>query len=295
MTTSWRTEPERSNLATMRFIVWVALSFGRGAARSLLPLICIYFIAFAGNARRASRRYLGRVFGRPARWIEVYRHFHCFASTILDRVFLLNGREAQFDIEVSGGELATEIAASGQGCIFIGAHMGSFEILHMAGRVYGGLRTWMVMYEDNARRINAVLQAINPALNPPVIALGRIDSMLKIEQALGRGECVGMLADRVLHEGRTVDCGFLGATMPVPAGPFRVALMLDRPILLMFGLYRGGRRYAVHIERLAAPGRVARAERDAAVSALAHAYVARIEHHCRCAPYNWFNFHDVWR
>jgi predicted LPLAT superfamily acyltransferase len=24
-------------------------------------------------------------------------------------------------------------------------------------------------------------------------------------------------------------------------------------------------------------------------------YVARIEHHCRNAPYNWFNFYDFWK
>ena len=24
-------------------------------------------------------------------------------------------------------------------------------------------------------------------------------------------------------------------------------------------------------------------------------YVARIEHYCRIAPYNWFNFYDFWK
>jgi predicted LPLAT superfamily acyltransferase len=28
---------------------------------------------------------------------------------------------------------------------------------------------------------------------------------------------------------------------------------------------------------------------------LAARYVARLEHHARHAPYNWFNFHDFWK
>jgi predicted LPLAT superfamily acyltransferase len=24
-------------------------------------------------------------------------------------------------------------------------------------------------------------------------------------------------------------------------------------------------------------------------------YVERLEHYCRLAPYNWFNFYDFWR
>jgi predicted LPLAT superfamily acyltransferase len=24
-------------------------------------------------------------------------------------------------------------------------------------------------------------------------------------------------------------------------------------------------------------------------------YVARLEHYCRLAPYNWFNFYDFWK
>jgi predicted LPLAT superfamily acyltransferase len=24
-------------------------------------------------------------------------------------------------------------------------------------------------------------------------------------------------------------------------------------------------------------------------------YAARLEHYCRLAPYNWFNFYDSWR
>ena len=43
---------------------------------------------------------------------------------------------------------------------------------------------------------NAVLDGINPQHCRPVIPLGKIDSMLKIREALQRGEYMSILADR---------------------------------------------------------------------------------------------------
>jgi predicted LPLAT superfamily acyltransferase len=63
----------------------------------------------------------------------------------------------------------------------------------------------------------------------------------------------------------------------------------------MFGLYRGGRNYDVHFERLAGAGWADGAERSRAVRETLERYVTRLEHYCRQAPYNWFNFYDYWR
>jgi len=292
---AWRTHEERSTVGTLRLMVWIALHLGRGVARALLLPICLYFLLLAPRARRASRAYLDAALGRRARWTDVYRHLHCFASTILDRVYLLNGRDDRFAVNIVGEDIAHEIVASGRGHIFIGAHLGSFEIMHTVGRVHGGLQTWMVMYEENARKVTAVLRSINPDFNAPVIGLGHIDSMLRIKEALARGECVGLLADRGLHDEKTLDCQFFGRPMPIPLGPFRLALMLGQPVVLTFGLYLGGNRYEVHFERLADGMPVDRAQREAVVAQWAQTFAARLEHHCRQHPYNWFNFFDVWR
>jgi predicted LPLAT superfamily acyltransferase len=62
----------------------------------------------------------------------------------------------------------------------------------------------------------------------------------------------------------------------------------------MVALYRGGNRYDIHFERLAdAPA--ADAGREALMRERLCRYVARLEHYCRGAPYNWFNFYDFWK
>jgi predicted LPLAT superfamily acyltransferase len=290
----WIARPERSNKLALRFMAWVAMTLGRPAARLLLYPICLYFLAFSIRARRASGRFLSRALGRRAGLADSFRHYHTFASILLDRVFLLNDRFSEFDVRVHGVEVIDEMVAGGQGCFLLGAHLGSFEIGRSTGRARGQ-KISMVMYEENARKVGAVLQAINPELQMEIIALGRVDSILKVEAALARGEIVGMLADRTINGGGTVSCRFLGEQARFPTGPIRIAAMLKRPIAVMFGIYRGGNRYEVYVERLEEPDQIGGRERDAIIEHLLRRYAGRLEHYCRLAPYNWFNFYDFWR
>ena len=87
---------------------------------------------------------------------------------------------------------------------------------------------------------------------------------------------------------------FLGAPARIPLGPFRIAAILKRPIVLMFGLYRGGNRYDIHFEELVDLRNVDRSVARAVLDAAVRNYVERLEHYCRLAPYNWFNFYDYW-
>ena len=291
----WTTHPERSNTTALRFIVWVALTLGRPAARLLLYPICLYFLLFSFQTRAASTQYLRRVLGREPGVADKFRHYFTFAAAILDRVFLFNEQYDLFDVRVQGEEIVSELVKRGEGCFLLGAHMGSFEIIRALGEVNAKARVSLVMYEDNARKFNSVLRAINPAVGLRVIELGTFDSMLRVESALDAGEFVGMLGDRTIQDEGPIACEFLGAPARFPLGPFRIACMLKRPVVLMFGLYRGGNRYDIHFERLADMREVPRAQRDALIEQSIRRYVARIEHYCRSAPYNWYNFYDFWK
>ncbi len=283
-------------MAALRFIVWVALTLGRRTARLFLYPICLYFFVFAGEARAASKHYLRKVLGREPRIGDGLRHIHTFAATILDRVFLLNGRFDQFDVRTHLDEAAQAVIDSKRGCLLFGAHLGSFEVTRAYAHEIQGTPVSMVMYEENAQQLNAVLKAINPDLAQRVIALGKVDSMLKVEQALLRGEFIGILADRGLEQGgASVTCDFLGEPAQFPAGPLRMAYMLQSPVLLMVGVYRGGNRYELYFELLADMGMQHGMPRDEVLRQALQRYVAGIERHCRNAPYNWFNFYDFWK
>ena len=295
MNQEWITRPERGHVLAIRFIVWLALTLGRRASRVLLVPICLYFMAFSAKARAASRGYLKRALRRRATLRDIFQNYFFFASTILDRVYLLNEQNTLFEVQVQGEEIFREVISDGRGCFLIGAHMGSFEVLHTLSRDQGLVRTSMVMYEDNAQKLNTVLKSINPQRNPPVILLGKIDSMLKVREALEQGECIGILADRTISGEKMIACEFLGGQVEFPVGPFRLAALLERPIILMFGLYQGANRYNIYLERLVDLRHVPHSERDVAIEQSVRQFARRLEHYCRASPYNWFNFYDMWK
>ncbi len=279
----------------LRIMTWISLRLGRRAGRVALRLIAAYFLLFAPASRRASGDYLRRALGRPPRWRDLYRHFFTFAATIHDRVYLINRRFEQFDIEVHGEETLLGLLAGGKGVFLMGAHLGSFEVVRAIGRKHTDLRVAMVMHQDNARKINAMLVAINPEAVEDVIGLGQVDSMLQLRQRLDEGGAIGMLADRTPGGDTLYPVQILGADANLPSGPFRIAALLRRPVIFMTGLYLGGNRYAIHFDPLADFSSVARDQRDAAVDAAIIRYAALLDQYCREAPYNWFNFFDFWQ
>jgi predicted LPLAT superfamily acyltransferase len=291
----WARRGERGSALLLRLMTWLSLRLGRRAGRCVLPLIVAYFQLSAAPARRASKAYLRRALGREPGSRDLYRHLHHFASTIHDRIYLLNDRFDLFDIETHGGELVSGLLARGHGVLLMGAHLGSFEVLRSLGRKALGRDVTMVMYEENARNVSAALAAANPAARQDIIALGRADSMLRVRERLRNGGIVGILADRTLGGDTATPVSFLGEPAALPNGPFRMAAMLRQPVIFMAGLYLGGNRYQIHFEALADFSAVPTKGRDAAMRQAVERFAALLEQHCRAAPFNWFNFHDFWQ
>lgn len=291
----WLKHKERSNMLMLRIMSWISLRLGRRAGRSVLHLIALYFALFAPASRRASLSYLPRALGRPATLVDLYKHFFCFASTIHDRIYLINRRYDLFDIEIQGESAIRPLIDAHKGVLLMGAHLGSFEVMRAIGRKVPGLSVAMVMHKDNAQKINSMLAAINPEASMDVIPLGHIDSMLQVQERLNEGMLVGMLSDRTLGDEPMAQVKLLGATAAIPTGPFRMAALLRRPVVFMVGLYMGGNKYQVHFETLADFAEIPRGQRDQAVDAAIARYTELLNLYTRLAPYNWFNFFDYWQ
>ena len=293
-TPQWMQQRERGNRFWLRIMSTLSCLLGRRCSRLVLYGIALYFLLFAGKARTASRDYLTRCLGRPPHWHEIYRHVLSFATTIHDRVYLLRDRFDDFQIDLSGTEALHRHYDSGQGLLLFGAHLGSFEVLRAMARSRPELKMSMAMYPENARQINQALQAINPAAQQDIIALGTMDAMLKVHGRLEEGALVGILADRAAGPDQYFSRMLLGAPARFPSGPFRMAAMLKHPVYFMAGIYLGGHRYRVHFELLEDFSTVSRQQRASAIETLLDKYVAALERHCRAYPFNWFNFYDFW-
>ncbi len=293
-TVRWTALPERGTLASLRSIAWIATHIGRWAARLLLYPVTTYFVLTASAGRRTSYEYLKQMSGRPAHWWEVFRHFHCFAATILDRVYLLRGEFRRFDVKLYGKEILHRRMESGKGCILLGSHLGSFEVLRTLGVMQRNFPLKVLMDATHNQNITGFLDSLNPVIASTVVAPDRADTLLTVKESLDAGFLVGTLGDRVPNDGKTTQCQFLGRGTAFPVGPIVLAAMTHCPVILFFGLYRGGNRYEIYFEHFADEITLDRERRAEEIQLWMQRYAGRLEHYARLAPYNWFNFYPFW-
>ena len=291
----WVGPRERGSTILLAVMMFLSLALGRPVARCLLHTIAAYFFLFAPRARRYARAYLVRALGRAPTPGDWYAQVFAFASTILDRLYLVKERYELFDITTEGEPLMQAVLERGSGAFLLGGHLGSFEIMSAVGRRRPGLHVVMAMYDDAASKLNAAIAAAShPANAPEIIPLGHLEAMLRIRDRLDAGSFVGMLADRTVSEAPAQRVSFLGRPALFPSGPMRAAAALRRPVFFMTGLYRGANRYHVVFRQIADFSGVARGEREARVQEAIRRYAALLEEYCRSDPYNWFNFYDFW-
>jgi predicted LPLAT superfamily acyltransferase len=294
VTTRWVHQSERGSRILIWLIGWITLNVGRWAARLLLYPITLYFILTAREQCVASRQFLSRALDHRPSWWNVARHIHSFASTILDRVYLVAGDHRRFDLRMHGADSVLDRVGQGRGCILLGAHLGSFDVMRMLAMVNDSVEVKVLMYEDHNATLTSLIYSLNPQFVESIIPIGKIDSLLQVQECLNRGELIGILGDRVAEHDRKTQCRFFGEEATFPSGPVLLASMLKVPVVLFFGLYLGSNRSALHFELFADEIVISRKNREAEINAWSQRYADRLEHYARMAPYNWFNFYDFW-
>ena len=294
MSLAWQQQQERGNRTSIRMMAWLAQSLGRPVARVLLYPICVYYLLGSAAARRAVRRFRERVLGRPVSWCNIFHHYHAFASTILDRVYFLRGRFDLFEIQVHGIEALDRELEKGRGCVLLGSHLGSFEVVRAVGLSRQHIEIRVLMDEQNAPLIRGLIQELNPAVAETVIQVGGAETMLQVKECLDRNGVIGIMGDRVMREDQAVFCDFLGHEARFPTGAMRLAHVVRAPVVLFFGLYRGGNRYEVYLEPFSEGVQLSQEQRAADLKQWTQRYADRLEAVCRRAPDNWFNFYEFW-
>lgn len=296
MAENWTARRERGSRFAVHLLVSIARVLGRPVARLILHPVVIYFLLTAPAARRASRDYLRRVLAREPRWRDVYRQMYCFASATLDRIYMFDDSSTVLRVTKHNYQVIEDFRAGGRGAILLVAHLGSFELLRSMGGERAGVRMRVLMDRASGAKANAAFSTTKSWMYQNVIDTSEsdVDRVLKVKAALDRGELIGLMADRYQPGERTTDCHFLGDRAPFPLSPWLLAGITKAPVLLAFGLYRGGSRYEMHFENFSDQLKLVRAHRHTQAHEYAQAYAARLEHYARKAPYNWFNFYDFW-
>ncbi len=292
MSSGWLEHKERSYAWVLKLMLWFAVTFGRSLSRLLLYPITLYYLFFSRITKEASRNFLGCVLSRKINYLDIFRHYHFFASVFLDRVFILKDGGQDLEVNVYGKSVFSE--NPGKGCLLFGSHLGSFEIVRAYGLSNLGFSPKILMNDSSTENANTILNNLNPEIAQSIIQIGDPHSLLKVKEMVGEGHMVALLADRVFQNEKSVSCDFLGRKARFPSGPATLAGILKVPVVLFFGIYRGGNRYDIFFEKLTDKIQLEGRDDENGKQEWMQRYANRLEEYSRKAPYNWFNFFDYW-
>jgi predicted LPLAT superfamily acyltransferase len=279
------------------FFLAVIRLIGRWGAYAALYPVALYFVAAMPRARRFSAAYLDLALSPAHGWarlVRSYKHFLCFAQTLVDRsVVGLRGWRA-FQTRSTGLENLRNAARSGKGAVLLTAHVGGWELAGALLQEEVVADIAVVAFQGEQEQVARVLERMK-GKQPRVIAVGegQMLASLEVVRALRGGALVAMQGDRALA-GSTVQLPFLGKPAPWPTGPFLLAAMSGVPLIATFCVKTGPTSYAFSAEP---PGqfKLERGRtRDEQVREWMAPYVARVEALVRQYPMQWFNFYDFW-
>ncbi|MDT4331404.1 hypothetical protein ACQE3E_14320 [Methylomonas sp. MED-D] len=298
----WAQIGESTCVWGMRLLFGVFRYGGRPLLQAFLyPVVSYYWLSHP-NARQASRQFWRRlaVFNgeRPEHlnW-RSWRHFIAFANAIIDKMAAWADALPADAVEFEGRERLLADLGRGRGALLLACHLGNPEVCRVMARRDPNVKINVLVHTKHAERFNRLLARYNPASALNLLQVTEIDAgvAMRLAEKIEQGELVVIAADRTpVGGGRIAWADFLGASAPLPQGPFVLAGLLRCPVYGLFCIKQAG-RHRIIFEPFSDGLTWTRANRDAVIHAAVRRYAERLQHHCLTAPRQWFNFYDFWR
>ncbi len=256
------------------------------------PVIAAIVFGIARAQRAAVRRNQRQVRGRRGwlaeRW-GAYRVFAEFARSMTESMEQWGPRPKPLAVEVPDRDVVVGALAEGRGLVMPTGHFGSWEV---AARCLTdlGRPVNLVMAREPNPTVQAFVHALRTRHGIHVFYSDRsVFAALPILQALRRHEIVGMQLDPWGPAPGTEAIDFCGRPALLQRGPFVLARLARAPLVPVFALRTGIRRYELRVAGRFDP--TTPAEAQAAFVATVRAY----ERVIRERPSQWLMFEDVWR
>ncbi len=274
-----------------------------GVCRVVAVLAGEGLFRFAPRRRRIARANLRIAFpglNEAQRLVLARRSCRSFVLTCLEAAKFLTTfdplRAKKMVCEIVDGaeemfEKVRAIHEDAGGCVFVVPHLGNWECLAHAGALAGIPLTIPVRPLDN-RKLEASLYEMRASSGQEI--LSRKNAFFHLREALRKGRSVAILADQNAG-GEGIDTPFFGKLARTTPAPAALAVLYDRPIVLISCLRKGdGRRYEILLSDPIAPDMYAQSTRSE-IERLTKAVNAETENFIRQGPEQYLWVHDRWK
>jgi predicted LPLAT superfamily acyltransferase len=284
-------------------------ALGNGLMKMVLKFIglragylCLYFIVpyfyiFAPKARRSISQYWRAMETDTGWWWrqkQIFKHFYVFGQTLMDRGYQSYQEGLAFGVEREGPPIFDHVKQSERGWIFLGAHVGGWELSSMfMKRDADTAQLGGVHFVGQGMVFDPKTQKNRELTESEAAAQANENSLIMVKTLLDEKKHVGFLTDRAVGE-QVELIPFLGKLAPFETRPFRIAAVCRAPRAYFYSFKRGERDYVFtateHLETRYTPDK----DRRQQIFEWTESYVRDLEIHMRRYPHQWFNFYPFW-
>ena len=275
--------------AMVKLFRFLPLTFSYACMVPFIP----FFMLFDRRGYRASYSFFRKRIGRGPLYafLSVYANEFRLGQVVVDRFALYAGRS--FQLQNDDRPVFKRLEEGESGFVQLGSHTGNFE---MSGYLLRPLKRMGVLVYSG--ETETVMQQRSAAFSRSKIEMVPVSEdmshLFTLNDILREGGIVSMPGDRLFGSQKSFSCPFFGDPAPFPAGPFMLAAQRSVPMVAVFVMKEGVRKYRVLVRQLGteldpdAPSRV-RAQ------AMAEEFATYMERVVRQYPTQWFNFYDFWK
>jgi predicted LPLAT superfamily acyltransferase len=278
------------------FYVLIRVAGARAAYVLLMPVVLFYTLM--PKVRMRSEPYLARRYPHQnfiSRMVSHYRLNLEFGRVLVDRAAL--GILGEFKLNASDADKQTvqTLLTKGKGIIMLSAHVGGWQG-GISGLDLFKCPVNILLHRPPGETDKHYFEHKKHSIPFRFIeSSDSIGGVVECMAALKRCEVVCIMGDRSFGSSKgTVEVRFLSGAMEIPASPYRMALATGAAILIVFFRRTGPGLAEVRVVDWFEP-----ADSSANDSDKLHEYAQRfannLERFTSHYPYQFFNFHDLWK
>ena len=297
----WSRAGEAGTILSMQIMLLVYRVFGRWGFRVILFPVMSYYYLVRREARQASQQYLQHIQllldSAQANRLSSFQHFLMFGEILLDKFLVWMGHIRMEDVVFENPDIIENIDNNNKGGIIIVSHLGNTEVCSAIAHQKPDIRLTLLVYTKHAEKFNSLMKKVNSSACIEMMQVTEISpaTAMILSERVDAGEFIVIAGDRtpVTGHGRVSRVNFLGDIAPMPQGAFILAGLLKCPVYIMFCLKMTG-KYHIYVELFSEQITFLRKERNQIINSSVQQYARRLEHYCKKAPLQWFNFFPFW-
>jgi predicted LPLAT superfamily acyltransferase len=273
------------------FLLWADRWWPRWFFRGMLMAGTWVSLALLPAQRAHSRAYLAVVLGRPARLIDVWRHFFAFTDFLVLKLRAGCGARVGCTLEPENATVFETLVRSGRPALFGTFHFGGSDLL---GYLLG----------ERGRRVSILRLRVGNSTDTHLLGrrfAGRVsflwvndpaNLLFDLKAAIEAGDSLALKCDRPEFSAKTESFQFLGARRLFPFTIYHLAILFDRPVVFCTAVADTAKdELRVFASPVFTPDPAAGREAN---TRAAHGHfqsvLTQLEALVRANPFLWFNF-----